>query len=44
MVLPNLKSNTELESGIIIALPNDYTKLPLEPAVDKKKQLDIIQI
>ena len=40
MVLPNFKNNMELNSNIIIALPNVYAKVSLEPAVDKQTQVD----
>ena len=43
MVLTNLKSIMELDSGIIIALHNVHTKARLEPAGDKQTQVDIIQ-
>ena len=34
----------ELDSGIIIALPNIHTKARLDPANDKQTQVDTIQI
>ena len=33
----------ELNSGIIIALPNVHTKAPLEPPGDKQTQVDGIR-
>ena len=42
-MLKNFKNIMELNSGIIIALPNVHTKVLLEPAADKQTQVDGIQ-
>ena len=38
-----LKSNTELNTGGIIASSNIPTKAPLEPAGDKQTQVEVIR-